>query len=90
MDAPWFVYILRCHDGSLYTGITTDLARRSAQHNAGRAARYTRGRGPVTVVYHESHASRGLALRREANVKTLSRRRKEELIAQSAGTPLRT
>lgn len=81
----WFVYILRCADDSLYTGITTDLRRRARQHNAGTAARYTRGRGPVHLLYHEICATRGLALRREAAIKALSRRQKERLLSQSAG-----
>jgi predicted GIY-YIG superfamily endonuclease len=76
----WFVYLLRCADGSLYTGITKDVDRRCQQHNAGTASRYTRSRLPVVVVYREAHASRSLALRREAAVKALSRRQKEALI----------
>jgi len=76
----WFVYLLRCADGSLYTGIAKDVDRRCQQHNAGTASRYTRSRLPVVVVYREAHASRSLALRREAAVKALSRRQKEALI----------
>ncbi|HEV3259313.1 MAG TPA: GIY-YIG nuclease family protein [Gemmataceae bacterium] len=59
----WFVYLLRCADGSLYTGIAKDVDRRCQQHNAGTASRYTRSRLPVVVVYQEVHASRSLALR---------------------------
>src|SRR5215470_3964530 len=76
----WFVYILRSHDDSLYTGTTTDPERRCRQHNAGTAARYTRGRRPTSLVYHEAHASLSLALKREAAIKALSRRHKELLI----------
>ncbi len=76
----WFVYLLRCRDGTLYTGITTDLGRRLAQHNAGTAARYTRSRRPVELVYRVRAASRGDAQRREAAIKKLSRDAKEALI----------
>ena len=76
----WFVYILRCSDGSLYTGVTTDVKRRSEQHNAGTASRYTRGRLPVRVEYQEPHASRNLALKREWAVKAMARPEKESLI----------
>jgi putative endonuclease len=69
--ARWLVYIVRCRDGTLYTGITNDLARRLAQHNAGRGARYTRGRAPVALVYSEELASKGDALRREMAIKRL-------------------
>ena len=77
----WFVYILRCADGTLYTGITRDLDRRCQQHNAGTASRYTRSRRPVKLVYQEPQRSQGLALRREAAIKKLARRQKLELIA---------
>ena len=76
----WFVYILRCADDSLYTGITTDLNRRCEQHNAGTASRYTRSRLPVTMVYHEIQATRSLALKRELEIKAMSRKAKEALI----------
>lgn len=76
----WFVYILRCADGSLYTGATTDLKRRSNQHNAGTASRYTRSRLPVRVAYQEPHASQSSALRREAAIKAMSRPEKQSLI----------
>ena len=77
----WFVYILRCADGTLYTGITTDLARRIQQHNAGTASRYTRSRRPVELVYREPQRSQSLALRREAAIKKLTRRQKLGMIA---------
>ena len=76
----WFVYILRCTDGSLYTGITNDLNRRLEQHNAGTASRYTRSRLPVTLVYHEEPTTKSLALKRELAIKSLSRKAKEALI----------
>ena len=76
----WFVYMVRCADASLYTGIAKDVDRRCQQHNAGTASRYTRSRLPVVVVHQEGHASRSLALRREAAIKALTRRQKESLI----------
>ncbi len=79
----WFVYLLRCADGSLYTGITTDVSRRCRQHNAGTASRYTRSRRPTRLVYREAHPDQGSALRREAAIKALSRREKEALIRQA-------
>jgi predicted GIY-YIG superfamily endonuclease len=77
-----FVYILRCADGSLYTGITKDLERRLAQHRAGRASRYTRGRLPVSLVWSCETESWGDALREEIRIKTLSRTKKEELVSR--------
>ena len=79
-DDHWSVYLLRCADGSLYTGIAKDVDRRCQQHNAGTASRYTRSRLPVVEVYQEVHASRSLALRREAAIKALTRRQKMSLI----------
>jgi len=76
----WFVYMLRCADGSLYTGITKDLNRRCELHNAGTASRYTRSHLPVKLVYQESLPSRSLALKREAVIKSLSRQEKLALI----------
>jgi putative endonuclease len=77
----WFVYILCCADGTLYTGITTDLERRLREHNAGRSvgARYTRARRPVTLVHAETVASRAEAARREAAIKRLDRQSKQAL-----------
>lgn len=75
-----FVYILECADSTLYTGWTTDLERRLAEHNAGRGARYTRGRRPVKLAYCEEVADRGAALRREAAIRRLRRAGKLELI----------
>lgn len=79
-DSSWFVYILACADGTLYTGITNDLDRRFQQHNAGTASRYTRSRLPVNLVYSEPQPSRSTALQREAAIKALSRHEKELLI----------
>lgn len=82
----WFLYILECNDGTLYTGITTDLARRLQQHNAGIAARYTRARLPVAMVYSEKCEDRSHASKREIEVKRLSRREKSELTLKSNNT----
>ena len=79
-NREWFVYMVRCADGSLYTGVTTDLQRRVAEHNSDKAARYTRSRQPVTLVYQESAASRSLACQREAAIKQLKKRDKEALL----------
>ena len=78
----WFIYVLRCADDSLYTGITNNLDRRVAQHNAGKAARYTRGRLPVTLVHTEQAETRGEALKRELAIKSLPRESKKLLVAQ--------
>jgi UV DNA damage endonuclease len=78
----WFLYILRCADGSLYTGITNDVLRRCKQHNAGTAARYTRSRLPVELVYQEPQANRSEALKRELAVKRMTRANKEWLMQQ--------
>ena len=79
----WYVYIVRCGDGSLYTGITTDVDRRIAEHNHSNSAgaRYTRARRPVVLVYQEILASRAAAARREALIKRMSSRRKYAIIA---------
>lgn len=75
----WFVYVARCSDGSLYTGIAKDVKKRIAQHNAGKGARYTRGRGPLVVCAVRRCASHGEALRLELRIKRLSRSEKEAL-----------
>jgi putative endonuclease len=75
-----YVYIVRCADGTLYTGWTTDVARRITQHNAGRGARYTRMRRPVVLVYREEMPDRSAAMRREWAIKKLDRERKERLV----------
>jgi putative endonuclease len=76
----WYVYVARCADDSLYTGIARDVKARIAQHNAGRGARYTRGRGPLTVCATRKCSSQGDALRLEIAVKRLSRAEKEQLL----------
>lgn len=77
----WWVYILECRDGTLYTGCTDDIPRRLAAHNAGRGAKYTRGRGPVALRYREEQPDRSAALRREAAIKRLTRTEKQALLA---------
>ncbi len=84
-DGTWVVYILRCADGTLYTGVARDLLARVADHNRGTGARYTRGRGPVAVIYAEAASDRGAAQRREAAIKRMSRRAKERLAASGPG-----
>jgi putative endonuclease len=79
--ACWWVYVVRCADGTLYTGVTTDVRRRLARHNAGTASKYTRARRPVELAYREPVRGRSAALRREAAIKRLTRRAKEALIA---------
>ena len=77
----WTVYILRCGDDTLYTGITNDLPRRLAAHRAGKGAKYTRGRSPLALLYAEAQPDRSAASRREAAIKALSRAEKEALAA---------
>lgn len=69
----WYVYVLRCGDGTLYTGVTDDVARRLERHRSGRGAKYTRGRGPLTLVYQEELPDKSAALRREYAIKRMSR-----------------
>lgn len=87
LSEQWLVYILRCADGSLYTGITNDLERRVDQHNAGTAARYTRSRLPVVCVYREPQQNQSMALKRELAIKALSRTVKEALIRTKSERP---
>jgi putative endonuclease len=77
----WFVYLLHCGDGSLYTGVSTDVVARIEKHNRGQGSRYTRSRLPVALAHVEKKRSRSAALRREAAVKALSRVEKLALIA---------
>jgi len=81
---PWYVYILRCADGTLYTGITNDLEKRVRAHLEGHGAKYTRSRLPVELVFFENAESRSAATRREAEIKRLSRRDKLALFACSS------
>ena len=82
MEETWKLYILRCKDGSLYTGITTDVAARLEAHRSGKGAKYTRGRGPLELVYSEGCGDHSAALKREWTIKSLTRSQKLELIAQ--------
>jgi len=75
-----FVYILGCRDGTLYTGYTTELPRRLRAHNEGKGAKYTRGRGPLELLYWEEGADRSWGLKREEEIKKLSRMEKDKLI----------
>lgn len=78
-NKPWMLYILRCGDGTLYTGITTDVQARFQAHCSGKGAKYTRGRSPLTLVYQEKCESHSLALKRELEIKALPREQKELL-----------
>ena len=80
METIWHLYILRCRDGSLYTGITTDVERRLEAHRRGKGAKYTRGRGPLELVYREECGDHSAALKRELEIKALPRAKKQELI----------
>ena len=82
MEAKWYLYILRCADGTLYTGITTDVEKRLDAHRLGKGAKYTRGRSPLELVYREECGSHSDALKREAAVKKMSRIQKEQLIGE--------
>ena len=79
-EKTWKLYILRCGDGSLYTGITTDVEARFAQHSAGKGAKYTRGRGPLELVYSEECGTHSDALKRELEIKARPREQKILLI----------
>jgi predicted GIY-YIG superfamily endonuclease len=74
----WSLYVLKCKDGTYYTGITNDLSRRVKQHNEGTASRYTRSRGPVKVIFQEPCRGKSSALKKEYAVKSLTRKMKEE------------
>ena len=78
----WFVYMLRCGDGTLYTGVTDDVPRRLAAHRSGKGAKYTRGRGPLKLVYQEQVPDKSAALRREYQIKQLTKQKKEALLAK--------
>ena len=80
MENTWKLYILRCRDGSLYTGITTDVEKRFEAHNSGKGAKYTRGRGPLELVYREEYGDHSAALKRELEIKALPREEKMKLI----------
>jgi len=77
---PWYLYVVKCSDQTLYTGITTDIPRRVKEHNTKKGAFYTQNKTPVKLVYREDLPSRSAALRREAEIKRLTRKEKLELI----------
>ena len=79
MEGNWYLYILRCGDGTLYTGITNDVEKRLAAHRSGKGAKYTRGRSPLELVYGEELPDHSAALKREHEIKSLSRQEKEKL-----------
>lgn len=83
--STWYVYILRCGDGSLYTGISPDVEARLQAHHAGKGARYTRGRGPFELVYQEPVGTQAEATRRERAIKRLTRDKKQALIQGCLG-----
>jgi putative endonuclease len=83
-ENQYFVYMVRCSNGALYTGMTTDVARRLAEHNAARGARYTRLNAPVELVWTEAHPDRSSAMKREAQIKRLPRTKKLDLIGACA------
>ena len=85
--SPWLVYILRCRDGSLYTGVTNDLPKRLQAHGTGKASRYTRSRLPVRLAYQEPQPTKSLALKREAAIKALPRAAKLLLLAMKQTGP---
>lgn len=80
MEKNWYVYILRCKDDSLYCGITTDIERRLQLHSSGKGAKYTRGRGPLELAYWEICTDHSAALKRELEIKALSRPQKLAMI----------
>lgn len=82
MEKTWYLYILRCRDGSLYTGITDDVQRRLEVHRSGKGAKYTRGRGPLVLVYSEVCGSHSDALKRELTIKAMTRTEKMKLISR--------
>ena len=84
----WYLYLVRCNDGSLYTGISTDVERRFAAHTANRGARRLRGRGPLELVYSQALGDRSLAARVEHRVKRLNRSDKERLIRGELPLPV--
>ena len=86
MESTWYLYILRCKDGTLYTGITTDVDKRFAAHTAGKGAKYTRGRGPLVLLYRETCGDHSAALKREAEMKKLTRQEKEAFLLQNLKT----
>ena len=87
MEENWYLYILRCKDNTLYTGITTDVARRLDAHRSGKGAKYTRGRCPLELIYQEHCGTHSEALKRELEIKAMSRKKKEEMVSAAAISP---
>lgn len=85
--ATWSVYLIRCHDGSLYTGITTDVARRFAEHESGKGAKYLRGRTPLILAWRQEIGSRSEALIAEVAIKKLPKAEKEALVRKGGIPP---
>ncbi|MGD8990058.1 MAG: GIY-YIG nuclease family protein [Desulfobacterales bacterium] len=81
----WYVYMLRCRDDSLYTGIATDVERRYAEHQSNQGAKYLRGRGPLSIVFKHRVGQRSRALKVERNIKRLPKKKKEALVETGAG-----
>jgi len=84
-DKPsdWFLYMVRCKNGQIYTGISTDVERRFAEHQAGKGAKYLRGKGPLNLVYQIKIGSRSEALKAEIAIKTMSKSDKEKIISNA-------
>ena len=80
MESVWYLYILRCKDDSFYTGITTDVEKRLEVHRSGKGAKYTRGRGPLELVYREECGTHSDALKRELQIKAFTREEKQKLV----------
>jgi putative endonuclease len=78
----WYIYMVRCRDGSLYTGIATDIARRFAEHQSGKGAKYLRGRTPLLLVYKKRIGSRSLAVKIERIIKRMSKDKKEGVVTK--------
>ena len=87
METVWYLYILRCRDDTLYTGITTDVEKRLEAHRSGKGAKYTRGRGPLELAYREACGTHSDALKREYQIKQLSRQEKQNLIERWRAAP---
>jgi len=79
-QSEWFLYMIRCRDGQLYTGITTDVDRRLSEHASGKGAKFLRGKAPLELVFKQGVGSRSDALKAEAAIKKLTREGKEELV----------
>ena len=86
MESVWYLYILKCRDNTLYTGITTDVEKRLEAHRAGKGAKYTRGRAPLELVYRETCGTHSEALKRELQIKALTRAEKDALICRDPET----